>query len=294
MSTDNTVNETILIIDSVQLHKINHPTDDLSNYRITEDGKIYSMKHKRFLKNNVINGYEVINIYSKTYSIHRIVAMTFIPTNDYSLNVDHIDDNPFNNHKNNLQWLTQKENINKITKETSHARTVIQKDLNGNVIAEFNSVTEAGEAIGVSRYAISKACLKVNKTCNGFIFDYKDDEHMHNIINTTDGKKVDGYENYIVLKNGTIYNTMRKAYLKPIVNKSGYAYVTLCKNKIKQNMYVQRIVATAYCENPDPETKTQVNHKNKNRSDNRADNLEWVSQTENILHAKNNIDYLDV
>ena len=284
----------ILTIDSVQLYDIKHPTDDLSKYKISEDGKIYSIKSKRFISKHIINGYETTNISSKTYSIHRLVAITFIPTNDYSLNVDHIDDNPLNNHKDNLQWLTQKENINKITKETSHARTVIQKDLNSNVIAEFKSVTEAGEAIGLTRYAISKACLKVNKTCGGFIFDYKEDVHMHNIINTTDGKKVDGYDNYIVFKDGTIYNTMRKAYLKPIVNKAGYAYITLCKNKSKQNMYVQRIVATAYCENTNPETKTQVNHKNKNRSDNRADNLEWVSQTENQLHAKNNIDYLDV
>jgi hypothetical protein len=294
MSTDNTINETILMIDSVQLHKINHPTDDLLNYRITEDGKIYSMKNKRFLKSRLCNGYESIWLNNKQYSINRLVAIAFIPTDDYTLYVDHIDDNPLNNHKDNLQWITQKENINKNTKETSHARTVIQKDLNGNVIAEYNSVTEAGEAIGVSRYAISKACLKVNKTCGGFIFDYKEDVHMHNIINTTDGKKVDGYDNYIVFKEGTIYNTMRKAYLKPIVNKSGYAYVTLCKNKVKQNMYVQRIVATAYCENSDPETKTQVNHKNKNRSDNRVDNLEWVSPSENSLHAKNNINYLDV
>ncbi len=277
-----------------KIYKINHPIDDLSNYRITEDGRIYSMKNKRFMLKHIINGYETININSKTYSIHRLMAMTFIDTDDYTLNVDHIDDNPLNNHKDNLQWVTQKVNINKNKKETSHARTVIQKDLNGNIIAEFNSVTEAGEAIGLTRYAVSKACLKVNQTCGGFIFDFKDDTHMHNIVNISNGKKIEGYNNYIVFKDGTIYNTMRKAYLKPIINKSGYAYITLCKNKSKQNMYVQRIVALAYCENTNPEIKTQVNHKNKNRSDNRADNLEWVSQSENQLHAKNNINYLDV
>ena len=66
------------------------------------------------------------------------------------------------------------------------------------------------------------------------------------------------------------------------------------KNKEKQNHYVQRIVAKAFCENTDKEKKTQVNHKNKIRSDNRVDNLEWVTPSENSLHAKNNINYLDI
>jgi hypothetical protein len=220
--------------------------------------------------------------------------MTFIPTDDYSLIVDHIDANPLNNHKDNLQWISQKDNINRNTKETSHARIVIQKNLNGEIIREFNTVTEAGEANGVSRYAISKACLKVNKTCAGYIFDYKDEDHSHKIVNTENGIKVEGYDNYIVFRDGTIFNTMRKSFLKPVLNKSGYTYVTLCKNKEKQNHYVQRIVAIAFCENTDKEKKTQVNHKNKIRSDNRVDNLEWVTPSENSLHAKNNINYLDV
>lgn len=280
--------------EKTKIYPIDHPEDDFTNYRITEDGRVYSKKNKRFLKGHMCNGYKVIFINGKTYAVHRLVAMTFHHTDDYSLIVDHIDTNPLNNHKDNLQWLTQKENINRNNKDTSHPRIVLQKDLDGNVIAEYNSVTEAGEANGVTRYAISKACLKVNKTCAGYIFDFKDEEYSHKTIDTSTGIKVDGYDNYVVFKDGTIYNTMRKAFLKPIINKSGYAYVTLCKNKEKQNQYVQRIVATAYCENSDKEKKTQVNHKNKNRSDNRAENLEWVTQSENQLHAKNNEYYLDV
>jgi hypothetical protein len=280
--------------EKIKIYPIKHSTDDLSNYKISEDGKIYSIKSKRFMSNHLINGYQNVNLNSKMYAVHRLVAMTFHHTNDYSLFVDHIDANPLNNHKDNLQWLTQKENINRNEKDISHPRIVVQKDLNGNIIAEYNSVTEAGEAIGLSRYAVSKACLKVNQTCGGFIFDYKDEAHSHKDIDITNAKLIDGYDNYYVFKDGTIYNTMRKAFLKPIVNKAGYAYVTLCKNKIKQNEYVQRIVATAFCENLDKEKKTQVNHKNKNRSDNRADNLEWVTPKENSLHAKNKINYLDV
>ena len=34
-----------------------------------------------------------------------------------------------------------------------------------------------------------------------------EDVHMHDIINTTDGKKVDGYDEYVVFEDGTIYNT---------------------------------------------------------------------------------------
>lgn len=243
-------------------------------------------KSKKVMKNNNVNGYEMIKLNNKGYLIHRLVAMTFIPTDDYSLYVDHIDQNKLNNNKNNLRWVTQKENIANNNKITSHARKVIQKDLLGNIIAEFDSVTSAGVAIGKCRHAVSKACLKVNQTCGGFIFDYLDnDKHAHQHIDTETGIPIDGYEHYLAFPDGQIYNKMRKSYLEPITNHSGYNYVTLCKNKKKQNFYVHRLIAKAFLQNTD-ENKTQVNHKNKQRTDNSVDNLEWVSASENIIHAK--------
>ncbi len=274
----------------VKLYKINYNEVDLSAYLISKIGNIYSTKTKRYLLSHIVNGYEIIILNNKSLSIHRLVALTFIPTIDTSLYVDHIDNNKTNNCVENLQWVTQKENIAKVEIDTSHPRGVIKKDLEGNFIERYKSVTEAGEANGVSRYAISKNCLKVNKTCAGHIFEYEDnDKHSHEFIDTAKGKPITNYENYLVFANGTIYNTKTKKTVKSVQNASGYCYVTLSKTgELKKNAYVHTLVAKAFIENPKPEIKTQVNHKNKIRNDNRTENLEWVSQSENLKHSKEN------
>lgn len=251
---------------------LNHP--ELSDYLISEDGRIFSKKSNKLMSTHLINGYVVFVNGNNTYAINRLIGETFNPNkNSDDLMADHIDGNPLNNNKNNIQWITQKENIAKRMVDTSHPRKVIRKDLNGIIIDEFASVTEASEVIGVSRSAISKACLKINQSCGGFIFDYVDNEHEHKNINIDEGKMIDNYDNYIVFKDGKIYNKIRKSYVKPIINKAGHAYITLCKNKTKQNFYIHRLVAESYIDNPN--NKQYVKHKNGNKSDNRVENLEW-------------------
>ena len=63
----------------------------------------------------------------------------------------------------------------------------------------------------------------------------------------------------------------------------GYMSVCLCKDNEKKNMSVHRIVAKAFIPNLD--RKPEVNHKNGIRSDNRVENLEWATRSENEMHA---------
>lgn len=73
--------------------------------------------------------------------------------------------------------------------------------------------------------------------------------------------------------------------IKPIIQHSGYAHVGLWKNQKCKQCRVHRLVAQAFCENDNPEIKTQVNHINENKLDNRAENLEWVTPKENTNHG---------
>jgi hypothetical protein len=67
------------------------------------------------------------------------------------------------------------------------------------------------------------------------------------------------------------------------INEKGYLRLTLNKDGNKSNHLVHRLVANSFLDNI--ENKNQVNHKNGIKSDNRVDNLEWVTNLENRLHS---------
>lgn len=104
------------------------------NYLVREDGKIFSTN--KFDENgNPVeikqrlnpDGYLTITIglthIRRSRTVHKIIADAFIPTNDKTLEVDHIDNNRLNNHLSNLQWITHAENVSKIPFERkSNAR----------------------------------------------------------------------------------------------------------------------------------------------------------------------------
>lgn len=71
--------------------------------------------------------------------------------------------------------------------------------------------------------------------------------------------------------------------LIPIVNTGGYSCVILSKDAIRAQMRIHRIVAIHFIPNPD--NKPVVNHKDGNKSNNKVENLEWATDSENTIHS---------
>lgn len=98
-------------------------------------------------------------------------------------------------------------------------------------------------------------------------------------------KPIHGYEGLYEVSNlGRVRSLYRyKKVLKPSPSWSGYTTVELWKDKKRQRISIHRLVAECFCENP--HNKPFVNHKDETRTNNKADNLEWVTHIENCNYG---------
>ena len=98
-------------------------------------------------------------------------------------------------------------------------------------------------------------------------------------------KRIKGFSDYAVSDTGNIYSLKgRQAkLLKPVLTKSGYLNVSLCKNGTVYTKRVHRLVIEAFT--PNKEHKPQINHIDGNKANNCIENLEWCTSSENLQHA---------
>ena len=145
--------------------------NELTQYYITEDGKLYNEKTKRWYKGSFSGGYHKYDLVwkGKKYSklTHRLIAEAFIPNPNNYPAVNHIDGNKLNNIINNLEWVTISENnfhaYNTGLKRRTNGRENRQK------ITEELLLNEEWKQYQNSNYYISRSGKAMNKKTGNLI-----------------------------------------------------------------------------------------------------------------------------
>ncbi len=179
----------------------------LEGYQVSDYGRVKSLKRvvkfgkqQRTVEEKIIKLHAIrtkqnytqlcVSLKGKDFIVSRLVAEAFIPNPEGKPCIDHINTDPTDNRVGNLRWVTHKENSNNpITlsnmsnarkgkpglkgDKNKYSKKVLQFDLEGNFIKEWDCLHQIEETIGLSHIQVSRCCRGKYKTSGGYIWKFK-------------------------------------------------------------------------------------------------------------------------
>ena len=150
-------------------------------YQVSNLGRVKGLRKNIILKPSSGEYKRVVfykNKRAETKLIHRLVAETFINNPNKLPQVNHKDENKYNNNVDNLEWCTHKYNANYGTmiERESLAKTkynVLQYDLDGNLIKIWFNLREITLNTNYKKSNIIYCCNHKNRTAYGYKWEYK-------------------------------------------------------------------------------------------------------------------------
>ena len=222
-----------------------------AKYEASTHGRIRNVRNKTLLVACVQNGYQVNSLiddrgHSRNIKFHRVVAQTFLPNALGHATVNHRDKNRLNNRVENLEWASHAEQIQHQLTVHPPPRPRKGRTLGTADLTDLPGETWAPVAEDPSRFVSTHGRIKYQPR-----------------------------------------GTRGGAYRIGVGHKSpcGYLQTSIKRNHAdtRSKIAVHILVATAFVTRP--VGATVVNHKDGDKTNNHAANLEWVTRSENSQHA---------
>jgi hypothetical protein len=224
----------------------------------------------------------------KTWAVHRVIATTFLPSPEGKATVNHINHDKADNRIVNLEWATVTEQ-NRHKRKPAHqehyvnsTRSVWKCDKSGVRLQLYPSLKLAALSVTACKDGKTKVCAVARGsriTAYGYKWEYDSEE----VVETEEWKDippelVKGVNGYAISSEGRIRNHKGRIGM-PYLGTGGYRWVSVHPMQYLAHILIARVFLV------NPFNKPYVNHKDGNKGNPRASNLEWVTGAENSQHA---------
>lgn len=245
------------------------------------------------------SGYRYSYFLGQNWPVHRVVMISFngLPGSVDAWQVHHVDGNRENNCLENLEYVTPSQNsqyshasLERKCSGPARSKPVMFQRVGSTDWRTAASITSAARELGVSINCVSRACRN-QSPARGYLFRFEGvdeeaqeinnlGEEWRSMIDPATGSLVEGR---LISSLGRVisrYGVLGRGHL----NRMGYYETGICVDGLTRTVHVHRLVAAAFLGLPQSGGRVHVNHKDLNKSNNAANNLEYLTPAENRAH----------